>query len=82
MVHVDGRSAFGYGPAALAANRQVADVTGPADATRGILFIYDIFGYFEQSLQGADILATSDKHHQYKVFIPDWFEGKPANIEW
>jgi hypothetical protein len=56
-------------------------VTGPADATKGIVLIYDIFGYFDQTVQGADILATS--HHQkYKVFIPDWFKGEPSHISW
>jgi hypothetical protein len=57
------------------------DVTGPADATKAILFIFDIFGYFDQTLQGADILSTADKQ-QYKVLIPDWFEGNPCPIEW
>ena len=42
------------------------DVTGPANATKAILYIYDIFGYFPQSLQGADILSTSDKDNQYQ----------------
>ncbi|KAK4162457.1 Alpha/Beta hydrolase protein [Cladorrhinum sp. PSN259] len=56
-------------------------VTGPADATKGIVLIYDIFGYFDQTLQGADILATSH-HEKYKVFIPDWFKGEPCPIEW
>ncbi|KHN94275.1 Dienelactone hydrolase family [Metarhizium album ARSEF 1941] len=57
-------------------------VTGPSDATRAIVVIYDIFGYFEQTLQGADILAHSDSEHKYKVLIPDWFKGNPAAIEW
>ncbi|KAI9841811.1 MAG: hypothetical protein M1837_000356 [Sclerophora amabilis] len=56
--------------------------TGPSTATTAILFIYDIFGFFPQTLQGADILAHSDKEHQYQVFIPDFFEGKPADISW
>jgi len=56
-------------------------VTGPADATKGIVVIMDIFGFFEQTLQGADILAYSDDHQKYKVFIPDWFGGKPFPIE-
>jgi dienelactone hydrolase len=57
--------------------------TGPEDATKGLIFIYDIFGYFDQSIQGADILAFSGHEgNNYKVFIPDWFEGKPANIAW
>ncbi|KAH8689561.1 Alpha/Beta hydrolase protein [Talaromyces proteolyticus] len=57
-------------------------VTGPADATRAILVIYDIFGYWPQTLQGADILATSDPDQKYRVFIPDFFEGEPADISW
>jgi len=57
-------------------------VTGPADATKAILYIYDIFGYFPQSLQGADILSTADDKTKYQVFMPDWFEGKPADISW
>merc|ERR1712093_535586 len=57
-------------------------VTGSSNASKGLLYIYDIFGYFPQSIQGADILATSDKDNQYQVFIPDWFEGKPADISW
>ncbi|KAF4621529.1 hypothetical protein G7Y89_g14546 [Cudoniella acicularis] len=57
-------------------------VTGPADATKALLYIYDIFGYFPQSLQGADILATAGKEHNYQVFMPDWLEGNPADISW
>ncbi|KAL0937590.1 dienelactone hydrolase [Colletotrichum truncatum] len=56
-------------------------VTGPADAKKAIVVIYDIFGYFDQTLQGADILATSDAQ-KYRVFIPDWFAGEPCPIEW
>lgn len=50
-----------------------------------IIFTYgftDIFGFFPQTLQGADLLAYSDSHHQYRVFIPNWFNGNPANITW
>ncbi|KAK3695033.1 Alpha/Beta hydrolase protein [Podospora appendiculata] len=56
--------------------------TGPSDATKGIIVIYDIFGYFDQTLQGADILATSTDHQPYKVLMPDWFAGSPCPIEW
>jgi hypothetical protein len=42
----------------------------------------DIFGFYSQTLQGADILAFSGKDEKYLVFIPDWFEGKPADISW
>ncbi|KAI9716823.1 MAG: hypothetical protein M1812_005163 [Candelaria pacifica] len=55
---------------------------GPSSAKQAILFIYDIFGFFDQTLQGADILAYSDKENPYQVFIPDFFEGKPADISW
>ncbi|EAW13488.1 dienelactone hydrolase family protein [Aspergillus clavatus NRRL 1] len=57
-------------------------VTGPADATKGIISIFDIFGYFNQTLQGADILATGDAQRQYKLFMPDWFKRNPCPIEW
>ncbi|KAK5148812.1 hypothetical protein LTR04_000474 [Oleoguttula sp. CCFEE 6159] len=56
--------------------------TGPSSAKSALLVIYDIFGFFPQTLQGADILAHSDQEHQYQVFMPDFFEGKPADISW
>ncbi|KAF2741126.1 alpha/beta-hydrolase [Polyplosphaeria fusca] len=56
--------------------------TGPKEAKQGILVVYDIFGFFEQTLQGADILAYSDQEHPYQVFMPDFFEGEPADISW
>ncbi|CZR63975.1 related to hydrolase related to dienelactone hydrolase [Phialocephala subalpina] len=57
-------------------------VTGPESAKLAILIIYDIFGYFPQTIQGADILSTSDEGHQYQVFMPDFFEGNPCDIAW
>lgn len=42
----------------------------------------DIFGFFPQTQQGADILAHSDSSHQYQVFMPDFFDGSPADISW
>jgi len=57
-------------------------VTGPSTASKALFVIFDIFGYFPQTIQGADILSTSDKDHQYQVFMPDFFEGKPADISW
>jgi hypothetical protein len=66
----------------LAHDRLLPDVTGPDDATKGIIHVFDIFGYFDQTVQGADILASSDDHHKYKVFMADWVNGDPANIEW
>lgn len=56
-------------------------VTGPQDADKAIVVIMDIFGFFEQTLQGADILATSDGNQKFKVYIPDWFKGKPCPID-
>lgn len=56
--------------------------TGPKDAKRALLVVYDIFGFFSQTLQGADILAHSDPDKPYQVFIPDFFEGEPADISW
>jgi dienelactone hydrolase len=44
--------------------------------------IYDIFGFFPQTIQGADILAHTDNDQPYQVFIPDFFDGKPADISW
>lgn len=58
------------------------DVTGPPSATVAILVVYDIFGFFPQTLQGADILAFSDNEKRYRVFVPDFFEGKAADISW
>ena len=59
-----------------------ADVTGPSNASQAILAVYDIFGFFPQTIQGADILAHSDKEHPYQVFVPDFFDGEPADISW
>ncbi|KAI7384791.1 hypothetical protein KC332_g15827 [Hortaea werneckii] len=56
--------------------------TGPKNAKSALLVIYDIFGFFPQTLQGADILAHGDKEHQYQVFMPDFFDGNPADISW
>ncbi|KAL9054069.1 MAG: hypothetical protein Q9162_004398 [Coniocarpon cinnabarinum] len=56
--------------------------TGSPTAEKAILFLFDIFGFYPQTLQGADILATGDKEQHYSVFMPDWFDGKPADISW
>ncbi|KAI1323577.1 hypothetical protein F5Y16DRAFT_333265 [Xylariaceae sp. FL0255] len=54
-------------------------VTGPPSATKGVVTIYDIFGYYPQTLQGADIMATSDDT-KYRVLMPDWFKGEPCPL--
>lgn len=58
------------------------DQTGPSDATKAIIIIFDIFGFFPQTIQGADILATGDSEQSYQVFMPDFFDGEPADISW
>lgn len=55
-------------------------MVGPDDATKAIIHIFDIFGYKDQSIQGADILSSSDHHNKYKVFMPDWFAGEPCSL--
>ncbi|RMZ76159.1 hypothetical protein DV738_g5121, partial [Chaetothyriales sp. CBS 135597] len=58
-------------------------VTGPSDADTAVFLIFDIFGFFPQTLQGADILAAPDnKGRRKQVFIPDFWEGDPADISW
>jgi len=57
-------------------------VTGPSDAKEAILVFYDIFGFKDQIIQGADILAYSDKEHSYLVIMPAWFGDEPADIAW
>ncbi|EPS36935.1 hypothetical protein H072_9518 [Dactylellina haptotyla CBS 200.50] len=47
--------------------------------TSGVLFIYDIFGYYKQTLQGADIIAITDPGNV--VIMPDFFFGKPYPLE-
>ena len=46
------------------------------------MVIYDIFGFFPQIMQGADILAYSDKEHPMQVIMPAFFGDNCANIEW
>jgi len=55
-------------------------VTGSSEATKGIVTIMDLFGFFEQTVQGADIMAGGDGKVKYKVFMPDWFKGEPLDI--
>jgi hypothetical protein len=59
-----------------------SDTTGDKKAAHGILVIYDIFGFFPQTLQGADILAAGDHERPYRVVMPDFFDGHPADISW
>ncbi|KAL7269227.1 hypothetical protein RUND412_008122 [Rhizina undulata] len=51
-------------------------VTGPRDAKTGVLVVYDIFGFFPQTIQGADIIASAG----HLVVMPDYFHGNPLEI--
>lgn len=56
--------------------------TGSKSPTHAILYIYDIFGLYPQTLRGADILAQSINEktgNDTTVFMPDWFT-EPADI--
>ncbi|GAW11238.1 hypothetical protein ANO14919_005800 [Xylariales sp. No.14919] len=57
-------------------------VTGPPDANKAILAAYDLFGFFPQIFQGADMLATRDTGQLYQVFMVGFFYDKPAKMEW
>jgi len=48
-------------------------VVGPTDTGKAILVVYDIFGFFPQTLQGADILAETV---QARVVVADYLQGK------
>ncbi|PKI84675.1 carboxymethylenebutenolidase [Malassezia vespertilionis] len=53
-------------------------VTGDANATNVILCVYDIFGFWETTQQGADMLAAASKA---KVVMPDFLRNKPWPID-
>jgi len=53
-------------------------ITGDKNET-ALVIVYDIFGYFPQTLQGADILA---KTLGARIFMPDFFgEGNAFGLE-
>ncbi|PYH49359.1 dienelactone hydrolase [Aspergillus saccharolyticus JOP 1030-1] len=54
-------------------------VTGPQDASVGLIDIYDIFGFSSQTIQGADLLAI---RLNAVVIIPDFFQGDKADPSW
>ena len=62
------------------------DAVGPSDATVAILSIHDIFGFFPQTIQGADLvsasLTNSPTPKPTVVVIPDFFSGNPADVAW
>lgn len=64
----------------------VTDEWPASQTSKGIIVIYDIFGFKSNTLQGADILAqwpyTNPNKEYYKVFMPDFFEGNTMQEEW
>lgn len=46
-------------------------VTGPEGTSRALIAVFDIFGFWPQTQQGADILADTLK---VKVYMPDFFQ--------
>ncbi|CAK7229212.1 hypothetical protein SBRCBS47491_007169 [Sporothrix bragantina] len=54
-------------------------IVGPDDATKAIITVYDIFGMWPQTIQGADLLSSLTGA---LVLIPDFFEGDGAKPEW
>ena len=56
-------------------------VTGPRDAQKAVYFLFDVFGFTNPTLQGADILGAKGKE-PYLVIVPDLFDGKPVQPEW
>jgi len=51
---------------------------GPKDSKKAIIVVYDIFGFWPTTKQGADILAEATKA---RVVMPDFFRGKPIAQE-
>ncbi|KAF8525185.1 alpha/beta-hydrolase [Hysterangium stoloniferum] len=49
--------------------------TGPEGTSRALIAVYDIFGFWPQTQQGADILAET---LQVRVIMPDFFEPDAA----
>ena len=52
-------------------------VSGPEESRSVILYIYDVFGYSSQILQGADLLASQG----FRVVMPDFLLGNYATAD-
>jgi len=55
-----------------------AYIVGPTGTGKALIIVYDIFGFFPQTIQGADILAET---LQARVVMPDFFGDKRWPIE-
>lgn len=60
----------------------LTDVTGPEDAQRAVIFIYDVSGLTPQTLQGADRLKAHLAPLKTMVFVPDFLPGGYVDPEW
>lgn len=56
-----------------------AYTVGPKDSKKAIVVVYDIFGFWPTTKQGADLLAEATKS---RVIMPDFFRGKPFPQEY
>ncbi|EFX00698.1 dienelactone hydrolase family protein [Grosmannia clavigera kw1407] len=54
-------------------------IVGPENATKAVIDIYDVFGMWPQTLQGADLISALTGA---LVIVPDFFEGSAAGIDW
>ncbi|KAH8704137.1 dienelactone hydrolase [Talaromyces proteolyticus] len=54
-------------------------VAGNTSSKRGVIIIYDIFGFYSQTLQGADRLA---EQLGAVALVPDFLEGVYAEHSW
>ncbi|KAF2770653.1 hypothetical protein EJ03DRAFT_342684 [Teratosphaeria nubilosa] len=57
---------------------QLGGIAGPSTASKGLISIFDPFGFASRTMQGADILAFGHKNRGVNVFVPDWFVGFPV----
>ncbi|WVR00072.1 hypothetical protein IAU59_007214 [Kwoniella sp. CBS 9459] len=59
------------------ANYEQVYVTGPDSAKHALVIIYDIFGFWDTTIQGSDMLATGlESTAPTKIFMPDVFKGQ------
>lgn len=57
----------------------MTDVAGSTSSKSGIVVVYDIFGFYPQTLQGADKLAEQTGA---VTFVPDFLENEYADHAW
>lgn len=55
------------------------DVAGNTSSKKGVIVVYDIFGFYPQTLQGADRLA---EQLNAVALVPDYLDGVYADKSW